>query len=562
MTQKRIACPSCRSVGGDATGNHLKLYDRGDAGYCRKEAKTIFLKDWAEGVQESKPRMRNSYDTLDLARVSQLPIKAYPERKISLEAMEHFGVRSSTNENDGSSAEHFYPYFDEYGKISGYKRRVLPKQRFDSVEGSKIKGFFGQNKAVGDNFVILVEGELDCLSAFDTMRSLRPDRAPYNVVSMPHGADENGILDQTTKKGLEWLGKFKKVILMLDMDAPGRATALAIADYLVSHTEVLIAELPLKDTADMWEAGRSKEWGEAINKAKKYVSDQIVLGTDTPLEELLTPIIRGFNFSFLPRTSKKLNGFRPGELTTIIAPPNVGKSSLVREMMYELLVSTDENVFGFFLEEMTKKTKQSVIAYHCGMALNDFRENPHKADKHKVQEAYDSLLPRLHLFEHRSKVLTDDLIERKIEYMVKALGCKKGVLDHLSYVIGGRSSTNERKDVDMLMTRLSRSVEDWQYHLFLVSHIKRGAKEQQKNPEKVKYPFWEFLDMSDARSSGAIEQLSHNMIAMERQVVDPAEDNTRGLIRTRVLRSREWGATGMGDVLTWSDSGRFTPIEL
>ena len=82
--------------------------------------------------------------------------------------------------------------------------------------------------------------------------------------------------------------------------------------------------------------------------------------------------------------------------------------------------------------------------------------------------------------------------------MVKGTWVPVRFLDHLSYIIGGRDSGNERKDIDMLMTRLSRSVEDWDYHLFLVSHIKRGGKEK-TGEDSQKYPFWEVLDMSDGR---------------------------------------------------------------
>ena len=82
------------------------------------------------------------------------------------------------------------------------------------------------------------------------------------------------------------------------------------------------------------EANRSQEWLDAISNAKKYVSEQIVMGTDTSLEELDVPMEPGIKFPFIPRTSEKFDGFRPREMTTFIAPPNVGKSSLMRQMKY------------------------------------------------------------------------------------------------------------------------------------------------------------------------------------------------------------------------------------
>lgn len=496
----------------------------------------------------------NSRD--DLVAISNLPIQAYPPRKNSLEAMEFFGVRTAVDERTGKPSEHYYPYVDQ-DKVCGYKVRKLPK---DFRVVGKIKGLFGQHLTYGDNFVIAVEGEACALACYDMMRTLRPDQKPYNVVSLPTGASQDGSLHSIVKAELEWLSKWAKVVLCLDNDGPGVATANALADFLCASTDVRIATLPLKDSAAMWEAGREKEWAQAINNAKRFVSDQIVLGTDGGLEELLVPLETGMFFSFIPKTCDMLQGFRTRELTTLIAPPKCGKSSLLRHMQYEILHDTDESVGGIFLEEVVGKTKQSVIAFHTGVALNEFRKNPKIADRQLVQEAYDTLLPRLHLFQHKNRTITDDLLERKIDFLVKGLGCKTVILDHATFVTGTRQTNNERRDIDMMLTRLARSVEDNDYRLFVVAHINRKGREHSTLDKSQKYPYWELLSMSDARGSGAFEQLSHNMIGLEKEHLDPEGGNTRGRIRTRVMLSREWGVEGVGDYMRFNSQGRFEPI--
>lgn len=458
------------------------------------------------------------------------------------------------DESTGEQAAHWYPYHDEEGTVVGYKCRTLPKDFTRGVVG-KLRGFFGKKQCKGHNFLIICEGEMDCLAAHEAMRTL--GKGPYNVVSIPDGAQEEGTLTSTVKKELEWLSSFKKIVICLDNDAAGKAYANALADYLCSHTDVRIANLPLKDTAAMHEAGRHEEWGRAINQAEKYVSDQIVLGTDN-FDELLEPLTEGVHFSFLPETSRRLHGFRSGEITGLLATVNVGKSSLMRQGMHELLCKGKDPVGGFFLEERVKKTKQAIISYQSDIPLNVFRKNPSLAKPEKIEEARE-LLSRLHLFEHKQKVLTDDFLERKIEYMVKALGCKHIFLDHLSFIIGGRDGGNERKEIDMLMTRLARSVEDWDYSLFLVSHIKRpdNAKPQPKT-----FPYWDRVDLRAGRGSGAIEALCHKIIGLDNEIVD--EDRSRrGMIRTNLLRDREWGAIGVCDHLTWNTTtGKYEPVDV
>lgn len=489
------------------------------------------------------------YDpALKIATVNEYPIESYPDRKISKESMEWFGVRTGYSQDDGSPIEHWYPYFDvESGSISAYKRRGLPKDFSGGVVG-KVKSLFGQHLCSSRNFLIVVEGEHDCLAARDLMMSIKGKA--YNVVSLPSGANEQGTLDPVTRSQLEWFSSFNKVILCLDNDVSGRATSKTLAEFICTSTDVRICELPLKDTAAMWEAGRAEEWGTCINNSKPYKADEIVCAADVSMDIIKTPVDDGIHFSFLPRTSQMIHGFRPGEVTTFFGDPCVGKSSLCRQMMFEILdTKPDETVGAFYLEERTTKTIQSIVAYNGGVGLNVYRQNPNVISQRSIDDSYNRLLPRLHLFEHKVQVLQDDKLKNKIEYLVKVLGCKHIFLDHLSFIISGRQEKDERRAIDLLLTLLARSVEDWDYALYIVSHIKRPEQAGKKRKDGD-YPYWNNMYLSAGRGSGAIEQLSHKIIGIDNEVLDPDGPGGRGLIRTRVLRDREWGSTGVGDVLT------------
>lgn len=555
MTSLRMPCPKCREEGRDSKGDHLKPWDDGRGGWCFHGHGSVFFDEG--GRYEQKEYQRVSQPVKDeVPLILSYPFLEYPARMISKETFEHFGVRTGVSMETGEPAEHYYPYYHE-GSITGFKRRLLPKKGFSWV--GKAKSLFGWDKVVGRKFIIVVEGEQDVLACHEMMKKLKPDRPPYNVVSIPNGASEpndDGVvnIDKTVKRLLPSLAEFETVVLCLDMDVPGQETANMIADYLCSSTTVKMVSLPLKDSAAMWEEGREKEWASAINNARKFVTDSIVCGSDD-VDSLFKPLNEGIQFSFLPKTGQKLHGFRKGEMHTLIAPPNVGKSSLYRQCLYEGLVSLPDTVFGgLFLEETTRKTRQSIVAYHADTPLNRFRESPFH--NHATKEATELLLPRLHLYEHKTQVISDDVVLRKIEFMVKALGAEYVLLDHLGFIIGAMKTENERRAIDVFLTKLARSVEEWNYGLFLVSHIKRGEKEQSRSG-KEKYPYWEILDMDDARGSGAIEQLSHNLIALERQVLDPSLPDTRGFVRTRLLRNREWGTIGTGDILTFDHRGKF-----
>jgi twinkle protein len=488
---------------------------------------------------------------------STYPHRAFPSRGISEETMRFFDVRAAVSEVDGELQEYWYPFKTEEGELTGYKCRVLPKDFASKGVTGKIKNLFGQHLTQGNRFLIIVEGEHDALAAREIMVKLKGKS--YNVVSLPNGANEEGTLCATTRAQLEWLGSFEKIAICLDQDAPGKATAHALADYLCSSTDVRITELPLKDTALMYEAGKLDEWMTAINQSRKYQSDQIVTASDISMDEIMAPLVKGVFYDFIPKTSMMVKGFRTGEMTVIIGPPNVGKSSLMRQMMYEDLMTSNYEVGAFYLEETKKKTAQSILAYHSNTPLNVFRENPAAADKRLVNEARTELFPRLHLFEHRLMTLSDDLLERKIEYLVKSVGCKRIYIDHLSFIISGRAASgDERKQIDSLLTMLARSVEVLDYSLFIVSHIKRKFAEKQRKVDS--YPYWNTVSLDDGRGSGAIEQLAHRMIGLENQILDP-EEFGRGQLRTKVLRDREWGKIGIGDLLHMDSHGKLVPAE-
>lgn len=562
MSRQKAPCPSCRAKGEDASGDNLSIFPDGKGGYCMKCRLYHPIKGGeVQEFDNQRSKWNGGRDTssaLDLAAIAQYPIMGWEERGISKATMERFGVRCTVDESNRKPDCFYFPYYDPDGNVTGYKRRKVASKEF-SVLG-KVRGLFGQQQAKsGAAFCVIVEGEIDQLSVAEMFAQRGKD---WVVVSIPNGASEDGTPDKAVTREIDWITKHPRIALAYDMDPPGRASANALADMIVSRCLVKHVHMPVKDANEMLKRGMVDEFYKCLSNAREHKPDQIVMGNDGELQELVTPIEVGIDFPFMPKTCAKLKGFRTREITTFLAPPNLGKSSLMRQMMYHILSTTDEEVGAFYLEETVAKSKQSVLAYHANVPLNKFRQDPSCADPRLVQEAYETLLPRLNLFEHKGRMISDDLIERKIEYMVQAKGCKTIFLDHLSFIISGREGGDERRGIDNLMTRLARSVEDLNYRLFMVSHIKRGEKEQSRKNSAQKYPYWEVLGMSEGRGSGAIEQLSHTLISMEKQVLDPEEDNTRGLLRTRINRAREWGLVGVADYLTMDSTGKFTPVEV
>jgi twinkle protein len=161
---------------------------------------------------------------------------------------------------------------------------------------------------------------------------------------------------------------------------------------------------------------------------------------------------------------------------------------------------------------------------------------------------------RFYAFDHFGSISNDEILDR-VRYMAKALDCKWIVLDHLSILVSGNEEFgDERKSIDVLMTKLRSIVEETNIGLILVSHLKRPAGDRGHEEGKE-------VSLSHLRGSASIGHLSDSVIALERnqQAEDAAEANTTTL---RILKNRYTGDTGIACRLFYDkETGRMSETE-
>ena len=153
--KKHKPCFKCDSSDGRA------VYGDGSS-YCFV-CETYFKSGYGnESVTESVVPKVKEKSALNLSYlvedILELPIKAIPNRGISLETAKEFGVRVRHSEVSGEITHHYYPYHSEDGKVIGYKERNAIAKDF-RVIGSLGKGFFGGNRVKHPKMLIILEGE-------------------------------------------------------------------------------------------------------------------------------------------------------------------------------------------------------------------------------------------------------------------------------------------------------------------------------------------------------------------------------------------------------------------
>ena len=139
--------------------------------------------------------------------------------------------------------------------------------------------------------------------------------------------------------------------------------------------------------------------------------------------------------------------------------------------------------------------------------------------------------------------------------MAKALQCKWIFLDHLSILVSGQEDNgDERKSIDILMTKLRSLVEETGIGLLLVSHLRRPAGDKGHEDGRE-------VSLSHLRGSASIAHLSDSVIALERnqQSEDEFESNTTTI---RILKNRYTGDTGVSCYLHYNkETGRMVEVE-
>lgn len=537
----KVPCPACREKGRDQSGDNLEVYPDGHA-HCFSCGHHV--PKYTEEIQHEP----TGYSKMNIEEASTLPIRSLSHKPISRAVCEKFGVRVEIGE-EGGIDKVYYPYFNPKGELVAYKVKCPnkpKKERYYWIGSPAEATLFGMNAVRRKgNLLVVAEGEDDCLAISEMLAGMGKN---YNIVSIANGASTSGKLDPSVKKGIDFFSNYKSIVLNLDMDEPGKATTESMAYWLAPFSSVRVMSIPRKDAGELLMNGESGVWFDCLSDATEYKPDDIVSFGDISLEELMKPLKEGYSLPF-PILQKKLSGLRKGEVSLITAGSGVGKTTWLREVAYHLASEHGLRVAHIFLEEQVKKTVASYIAIDNSVPIPKLRIDPTIISEKQWRDSYDKFTKedRLFFVDHFGSLASAQLVD-KMRYLVHSCDSDFIILDHISMVISGQESNNERKDIDLLMTNLAAFVNETGVGIAAVVHLKR--------PSSGSFTEGKEVSLSDLRGSGALEQLSWNVIGLERNQQDPENKNESQL---RLLKNREWGSLGICDTLIFNpDTGRMS----
>jgi twinkle protein len=474
-----------------------------------------------QAADGAEPREAAPKPATGLIRGDLEPLK---KRKIDFKTVEKFNYRVGTYRGKPVQIEN---WTDATGRPVAQKLRY-PDKTFEILgDPDAALPLPGQHlwRDAG-KMVVITEGYIDAMSVAQAQGLKWP------VVTLPNGA-KSAV--KAISQAADWLERFERVVLMFDMDEPGRQAAEAAARVLTPG-KVFIAKLPLKDANEMVQAGRS---GELVNipwDAQAYRPDGIIRVSDD-IEDALLPPAFGLPWPWRSLTEATY-GIRRGELYGYGAGVGVGKTTLFKQIALSTMLPhlnadhdgialrpdamSPRRIGTLFLEEPPKKTLRTLAGMIVGKRIHipgvDF-------DTSEVEAAMRSLEP--YLFRYRHFGAKDwDGIKDVIRYMVLGEGIKDVFLDHLTALIA--TAEDDRKALDEIMADLASLVEQHEFTLHFISHLTTPTGTAHEEGGRVLEKHF--------TGSRAIARWSHNLFALERNKQEPDEPTT-----FRVLKERETG---------------------
>jgi twinkle protein len=427
---------------------------------------------------------------------------------------------------------------------------VAQKLRFaDKAEGMP---WLGQKKGVAlfgahlfgkSKRIVITEGEIDAMSVAQAFGNKWP------AVSIANGADG---ARKDIANALEYLAGFDEIVLMFDMDDPGRAAVQAAAEVLTGH-RVLVASLPFKDANEALVAGKPEVIVQAVYSAKPYVPPAVVHGIDIIERRRNRPKVVSYPYpDWMPNLNKKVLGFRLGELDTWTSGSGMGKTTMLRQLQLHVFNTTPFNQALIMLEEPLETTADEMLAAHI-------------KKRFKLPEVAETLLPgeieraeeelflatdaagnsRFYLHDAFGSMGSDENLMNRIRYYAHACDCKVIWLDHLSILVSDMGEEgDERRRIDSLMHSLKTLTVELGIYIGLVCHLKKAGGNTSFEEGAVP-------SLDDLRGSGGIKQLSDSVLALSRDQQADSEA-ARHTAQTHVLKCRYTGDTGPGDFLFYN----------
>jgi twinkle protein len=476
LTTPHLYCHKCEQSKYNLTEEEIELY-------THMESNLIKLQSH---LTESKG------NNLNLDRTGLFPqhgvIRDLTNRNIRKDIAEKFNIETLFD-SDNEPYAYSFPSMKDNNLIAQKIKRFDKKMKW-LYEGQNIPTdlqLFGQWLfPSGGKFLTITEGEEDCAAAYQMLKDASPSFEPA-VISINNGAAN---AEKECKANWEYINSFENIILAFDGDEPGQKAAEKVCRLFDYKPKVLLfsdikkvsekdesgverTKWENKDANDYLKNKKEKDFVRMWWKAEK-LNPKGVLSFKS-LWDAMTKKDQDIVVSYpWPGLEKKLQGLRTGRFVIVKAPPKIGKTQVLRELVYQVRSASEHNSGVIFLED----TKKSIGLGMCAIHMNKPIQFPNiPIDLDELEKAHEFLSEgeRITIFDPEVERTVENIMN-KIMYFVKVHNCKFIFLDHISMLTYTSGDNDERRFLDKLVADLKTLTNKLNICIVAIIHVNDDGK--------------------------------------------------------------------------------------
>lgn len=396
------------------------------------------------------------------------------ERKISNNTLLRFGI---------TEGKEWMPQFEkECGVIcfNYFRDEVLvnikfrgPKKAFKMAKDAELI-FYNLDAIKGEKDVVVVEGEIDCLSCHEA--------GVFNSISVPNGAGTGNLRLEYLDNCWAALADKERIILAVDNDPPGMRLREELCRRLGSDRcyQVCYPE-GCKDLNDVLRQHGAQAVKEAIQSAQLWPIKGLLT-----MDEIYPTVLDWYENGYPSGARARIAGFdslltfAPGQMTTVTGIPGHGKDEFCNLIMASLAQSEDWvwGILGFeetsaeTTTKLAEKLTQKAFAFRRDLSQ---RMSPAEFGKAIVD------IDRYFAFINPDEIETDvDSILKMATQLVLRNGIKGLYLNPWNWLEHNRpANMTETEYISVSLSKIIRWSRKYQVHVLLLAHTTKIGKDKE-----------------------------------------------------------------------------------
>jgi len=408
-----------------------------------------------------RPKTKNS------SKLSEKCLKWFSERKISektlldLKVTEGIEWMPQTKKDENTIQFNYY----RNGELINTKFRDARKN-FKLVSGAELI-MYNLDSVKGKEKIIIVEGEIDCLSLYEC--------GFENCISVPNGAGVGKNNLTYFDNSIEFLPENTHYILALDNDAPGNNLRDELGRRLGFENCSTVVFRDCKDANECLVKYGKEAIIECINEAKEYPIKGVFTSKDLR-NEITSYYINGLPkaYGIGVREFDEYIKFKEGYLTIITGIPGHGKSEFLDFILCKLnvlhgwksaLYSPENHPLELHFSKFAEKIIGKPFEGNEKMSPTDLEA--------AIQYHNDNFF-----FIKPEDDFTTDTILSTAKQLVRKKGIKAVVIDAWNKLDHKYKGTNETQYISNELDKIVNFCERNLIHLFLVVHPLKMPKDK------------------------------------------------------------------------------------